>query len=87
MTVLEEIRARIKEDKALSDSLREAKTAEEVLSILQSAGFELSLDEVKAMAKSDDVELSDDALESISGGSMKLSPPLSKLVFQGLKKG
>ena len=71
MTVLEEIRARIKEDKALSDSLREAKTAEEVLSILRSAGFELSLDEVKAMAKSDDVELSDDALESISGGTLR----------------
>ena len=71
MTVLEEIRARIKEDKALSDSLREAKTAEEVLSILQSAGFELSLDEVKAMAKSDAVELSDDALESISGGTLR----------------
>ena len=71
MTVLEEIRARIKEDKALSDSLREAKTAEEVLSILRSAGFELSLDEVKAMAKSDNVELSDDALESISGGTLR----------------
>ena len=71
MTVLEEIRARIKEDKALSDSLREAKTAEEVLSILRSAGFELSLDEVKAMAKSDAVELSDDALESISGGTLR----------------
>ena len=71
MTVLEEIRARIKEDKALSDSLKGAKTAEEVLSILRSAGFELSLDEVKAMAKSDAVELSDDALESISGGTLR----------------
>ena len=71
MTVLEEIRAKVKEDKALSDSLKRAKTAEEVLEVLLSAGFEMTIDEVKAMAETDEVELSDEALGSVSGGTLR----------------
>ena len=40
---------------------------EEVLGIIQTAGFELPIDEVKAMAKSDAAKRSDEAHVSISG--------------------
>ncbi len=51
--------------------MKRAKTAEEVLEVLLSAGFEMTIDEVKAMAKTDEVELSDEALESVSGGTLR----------------
>ena len=38
-----------------------------MVGIIQTAGFELPIDEVKAMAKSDAANLSDDAHVSISG--------------------
>ncbi len=66
MTTLEEIRARVKEDKSFADSLREAKTAEEVLGILHTAGFDVSLEEIEKAG-----EISDNELDNVSGGYSK----------------
>ena len=51
--------------------------------IIQTSGFELPIDEVKAMAKSDAPNLSDDAHVSISGcGSSGPTFALEHLCFE-----
>ena len=64
MTLLEEIKAKEKEDKAFAASLKEAKTQEELVKVLKAAGFEVSMDEVGKTG-----ELSEDELDSVSGGT------------------
>lgn len=54
-----------------------------MVGIIQTAGFELPIDEVKAMAKSDAANLSDEAYESISGrGSSGPTFALEHLCFE-----
>ena len=54
-----------------------------MVGIIQTAGFELPIDEVKAMAKSDAANLSDDAHVSISGrGSSGLTFALEHLFYE-----
>ena len=54
-----------------------------MVGIIQTAGFELPSDEVKAMAKSDAANLSDDAHVSISGrGSSGPTVALLHLCFE-----
>ena len=54
-----------------------------MLGIIQTAGFDLLIDEVKAMAKSDAANLSDDAHVSISGsGSSGPTFALEHLCFE-----
>lgn len=74
MEILEEIKKKVREDEAFSASLKEAKTPEDVLKALLSSGFEVTFDEVKAMAKTEDGELSDDHLDAVSAGFI-LNPP------------
>ena len=54
-----------------------------MVGIIQTAGFELPIDEVKAMAKSDTAKRSDDANVSISGrGSSGPTFALEHLCFE-----
>ena len=54
-----------------------------MVGIIQTAGFDLLIDEVKAMAKSDAANLSDDAHVSISGrGSSGPTFALEHLCFE-----
>ena len=74
MEILERIRKKVQEDAAFSAALKEAKNAEEVLQVLLTAGFQVTLEEVLAMAKTDGTELNDEQLEMASGGLI-LNPP------------
>ena len=54
-----------------------------MLGIIQTAGFDLLIDEVKAMAKSDEANLYDEAYESISGrGNSRPTFVLKHLCFE-----
>ena len=70
----EELKAKMEEavkDEAFMNQLAEAENAEEAQKLFESKGISLSLEEVKALAsqlKSASGELSDDALENVSGG-------------------
>lgn len=77
--ILEEIRKKVSEDEAFSSSLKEAQAPQEVFEVLLKAGFNVTLDEVKAMAKTGDGELSDDQLDAVSGGSIR--PPIVEWPF------
>ena len=74
MEILERIRKKVQEDAAFSASLKEARNAEDVLKVLLAAGFQVTLEEVLAMAKTDGTELNDEQLEMASGGLI-LNPP------------
>lgn len=74
MEILERIRKKVQEDAAFSAALKEAKNAEEVLQVLLAAGFQVTLEEVLAMAKTDGTELNDEQLEMASGGFV-FNPP------------
>ena len=70
----DELKAKMEEavkDEAFMNQLAEAENAEEAQKLFESKGISLSLEEVKALAsqlKSASGELSDDALENVSGG-------------------
>ena len=74
MEILERIRKKVQEDAAFSAALKEAKNAEEVLQVLLAAGFQVTLEEVLAMAKTDGTELNDEQMEMASGGFV-FNPP------------
>lgn len=74
MEILEQIKKKAQEDAAFSAALKEAKNAEEVLQVLLAAGFQVTLEEVLAMAKTDGTELNDEQLEMASGGFV-FNPP------------
>lgn len=79
MDILEQIRKQVQKDPAFSAALKEAKNAEEVRKVLLAAGFQVSLADVLAMASADFGALSDEQLESVSGGSIR--PPLVEWPF------
>ena len=74
MEILEQIKKRVQEDADFSASLKSARNAEDVLKVLLAAGFQVTLEEVLAMAKTDGTELNDEQLEMASGGLI-LNPP------------
>ena len=71
---MEQIKKKAQEDAAFSGSLKEARNAEDVLKVLLAAGFQVTLEEVLAMAKTDGTELNDEQLEMASGGFV-FNPP------------
>ena len=71
---MEQIKKKAQEDAAFSASLKEARNAEDVLKVLLAAGFQVTLEEVLAMAKTDGTELNDEQLEMASGGFV-FNPP------------
>ena len=74
MEIKEQIQQKINNDPAFAAALKEARNAEEVLQVLLAAGFQVTLEEVLAMAKTDGTELNDEQLEMASGGFV-FNPP------------
>ena len=77
----EQIQQKITTDPAFAASLKAAKTPEEVLKVLLAAGFQVTMEDVLAMAKPDAAGLSDEQLETVSGGSITIRPPLVEWPF------
>ena len=68
MEILKQIKKNVQEDAAFSASLKAAKTPEEVLKVLLAAGFQVTMEDVLAMAKADAASLSDEELGKVAGG-------------------
>lgn len=71
MEILKQIKKNVQEDAAFSASLKAAKTPEEVLKVLLAAGFQVTMEDLLAMAKPDAAGLSDEQLETVSGGTLR----------------
>lgn len=61
----------VKADVILQEKIRVADALEEVVALAQAAGFEISVEELKAAQ----VDLSDEDLESVAGGRWALNIP------------
>lgn len=70
MEILKQIKKNVQEDAAFSASLKAAKTPEEVLKVLLAAGFQVTMEDVLAMAKPDAAPLSDEDLGKVAGGEL-----------------
>lgn len=68
MEIKEQIKQKINNDPAFAAALKEAKNAEEVLKVLLAAGFQVTMEDVLAVAKADAVPLSDEELGKAAGG-------------------
>lgn len=53
---------------ALVSKLNEAETAEDVIKICAEAGYEVTEEQLKALAVEENEELSEDALDHVAGG-------------------
>ena len=71
MEMIGKIKQRMAEDSAFDDALKAAKTPEEVLNTLLEAGFDVTREDVMAMAKAGGEELSDEQLDAASGGTLR----------------
>ena len=71
MELIEKIKQKIKEDSVFAASLKAAKTPEDVLNTLLEAGFDVTREDVMAMAKAGGEELSDEQLDAASGGTLR----------------
>lgn len=68
----------------LEEKLSNAESEEEMIRIINEAGYSVTAAQLKAMAETADGELSEDALETVAGGlAITL---LAKLVHKYLKK-
>ena len=70
MEILKQIKKNVQEDAAFSASLKEAKTPEEVLKLLLAAGFQVTMEDVLAVAKAAAAPLSDEDLGKVAGGEL-----------------
>lgn len=70
MEILKQIKKNVQEDAAFSASLKAAKTPEEVLKVLLAAGFQVTMEDVLAVAKADAAPLSDEDLGKVAGGEL-----------------
>ena len=68
MEIKEQIKQKFDTDAAFAVALKAAKNAEEVLSKLREAGFNLTEEDLKAMKKADGAALSDEDLDKVAGG-------------------
>jgi len=86
----DELKAKMEEavkDEAFVNQLAEAENAEEAQKLFESKGISLSLEEVEAIAnqlKSANGELSDDALENVSGGLVTPVIIIGGIVLYGI---
>lgn len=68
MEIKEQIKQKFDTDAAFAAALKAAKNAEEVLSKLREAGFNLTEEDLKAMKKADGAALPDEDLDKVAGG-------------------
>ncbi len=68
MEIKEQIQQKINNDPAFAAALKAAKNAEEALSKLREAGFNLTEEELKGMKQAGCAALSDEELDKVAGG-------------------
>ncbi|MGN0712214.1 MAG: Nif11-like leader peptide family RiPP precursor [Anaerovoracaceae bacterium] len=68
MELIEKIKQRMAEDSVFADTLKAAKTPEELLDKLIAAGYEVTADDIKSLKGNDGEPISDDDLDNVAGG-------------------
>ena len=68
MELIEKIKQKMAEDSAFADTLKAAKTPEELLDKLIAAGYEVTEDDIKSLKGNDGEPISDDDLDNVAGG-------------------
>ena len=68
----------------LEEKLSNAESEEEMIRILNEAGYSVTAEQLKAMAETEDGELGEEALETVSGGL--ITGVIAKLVRKQLIK-
>lgn len=82
MAGLKEFMQKLAEDTGFAEGFKDAKSMEEILNKIKAAGFEVTEEELKAAAKTE--ELNDDALEGVAGGLGSFD--LSGIILKALKE-
>lgn len=75
MNKLESIQAKAAQDAAFADTLKAAKTQDELLAALRDAGFDVTADELTAMQQQSGAAIFDEALDGVAGGGTSHNPP------------